>query len=160
MKNFKFSPVVFGIIILCFFLPFINISCGGLSVVKFSGYELAFGTSISENSGFGHSDTRKVDAEPLAALSWIAAAGGLVFCFINNKKKNMILSGISAAGVVLMVILAIKLSNDASKQPGLTMDFGIGYYLALIFFIANSGLSYFNYKNEAAKTNVINGEST
>ncbi|MHB1685951.1 MAG: hypothetical protein ACYCVH_01015 [Ignavibacteriaceae bacterium] len=70
-----------------------------------------------------------MDVEPLATLSLIAAASGLALCFVNTKRKNLILTIMSILRTLLMIILAIKLSNDAFRQHGVTMDFEVRYYI-------------------------------
>jgi hypothetical protein len=54
MKNFL-SPAIYGVIILCFFLPWVSVSCQGQPIVTFSGFQLAKGTTFdqpkSENGG-------------------------------------------------------------------------------------------------------------
>ena len=44
----KFSPALFGLVILCFFLPFVNLSCSGQTVMTLTGFQLITGSEYSE----------------------------------------------------------------------------------------------------------------
>ena len=45
---YRLSPALFGMALLCFFLPFINVSCGGTKVIQLTGVQLAL-ARISKN---------------------------------------------------------------------------------------------------------------
>ncbi len=49
----KFSPALFGVIILCFFLPFANLSCSGQTVMTLTGFQLITGTEYSDQNMMG-----------------------------------------------------------------------------------------------------------
>jgi len=57
------SPGLFGLIVICFFMSFINIKCGGTIVARYSGVEIVAGMSKAKNDpGFDNatgSDTKK-----------------------------------------------------------------------------------------------------
>ncbi|MBE9031318.1 hypothetical protein IQ266_16405 [filamentous cyanobacterium LEGE 11480] len=45
------SPALFGLVIICFFLPFTTVSCQNINFVTLSGFQLATGTQIEQTSG-------------------------------------------------------------------------------------------------------------
>lgn len=49
----KISPVILGIALICFFLPWINVSCQGEKVGTFTGIKLVTGTTIEQRGMFG-----------------------------------------------------------------------------------------------------------
>lgn len=137
MKNLKLSPVLFVIVILSFFLPFLNISCGGSQVYSFSGFKTAFGTTVTQDQGLGYSRSEKVDGDGVAVAVFITAVLGLLLSFLKTNSGKIINTIISGAGSVLIIIFPIESSSRISKEAPsyVQISYGAGYYLALIFFI-------------------------
>ena len=68
------SPAIFGIIVICFFLPFINVSCSDQKLMSFTAFQMVTGTTIQQPSMFGENTERQeVDPEPLAIAILIAS---------------------------------------------------------------------------------------
>ncbi len=137
MKNLKLSPVLFVIVILSFFLPFLNISCGGNQVYSFSGFKTAFGTTVTQDQGFGYSRSEKVNGDGVAVAVFAVAVLGLLLSFLKSSNGKIINAVISGAGSVLMIIFPIESSSRIFKEAPsyVQVSYGAGYYLALIFFI-------------------------
>ena len=137
MGKFKLSPVLFGIILIAFLLPFFNVSCGNNQMYSFSGFQTAFGTSVTQEQGFGYSRVQKVDADGVALAAFIVAILGLFLSFIKAKAGNAINTIASGAGTLLMIIFPIETSSRITKDvPSyIQVSYGLGYYLVLIFFI-------------------------
>jgi hypothetical protein len=125
--------------LLCFFLPFVTVSCGGVKAITLSGQQLATGTTLSEPQPFGPPQSQKVDADPFASLAALCAVVGIAFSVIGRKMATG--SAISGgAGTILLLILRSRLNEDIQKQGQgmLQNSFESGYTLALLLFIAGA----------------------
>jgi hypothetical protein len=141
----KISPVYYVLIILSFFLTFVNISCAGTKIASLSGFDLAFGTTITMpgNDMFNKKTETKetpTDAEPLAIVALVLAVAGIVLSFLRISKQQLILLILGIAGFVIMLLLKSAVGGDITKQPVemLEISYGFGYYLSLILFMVSS----------------------
>ncbi|MBD3180857.1 hypothetical protein GF312_01095 [Candidatus Poribacteria bacterium] len=80
----KVSPSVFGIIVICFFMPFVNISCAGENIITLTGFQLITGTSIDQSDPFGRGQSEKVPPEPLGIAVFVCGILGLLLSFLEN----------------------------------------------------------------------------
>lgn len=53
METKKAIPAILGLALICFFLPFVTVSCQGQKLMTFSGIQLVTGTTIQEPQMFG-----------------------------------------------------------------------------------------------------------
>jgi ribosomal protein S27AE len=149
LKNFL-SPVFFVIVIICFFLPFFNLTCQQQKIASLTGFELMTGTTIKTNENINGSNdmplsglnkgikSESVSAEPLALIVFLMAIGGLILSFY--KKYSDLGPAIAALlGVVSLIFLSSVVTDDllgrAQYQP-LAVECTTGYYISLIFFVA------------------------
>lgn len=136
----KLPQILFGIVILCFLLPFVNVSCSGQKVMSITGIQMLMGTTFQEPSLFGEkTKSYKAEPEPLAAIVLFIAAFGflpLLFPALYFKIWNFILS---IAGAALLLALKTKIDSDFARQgggfSGLTLEYDIGFWLSFILFI-------------------------
>ena len=49
----KLSPAFYGVIVLLFFLPFVNLSCSGQTIMSLSGLQLITGSEYKADGMFG-----------------------------------------------------------------------------------------------------------
>ena len=146
----KFSPVVFVIVLICFFLPFVTVSCGGEKMATLSGVQLITGTSV-EGSGssedvFGtKKETRKVDTEPLAIVALITTLAGLGLSFLKNRRSAIGPAIAGAATVIFLLLLKYKLDSDilTEGEGVLRMEYNFGFWLAFLFSIIAVALNLF-----------------
>lgn len=167
----KFSPAAFVIVIFCFFLPFVNITCGGQTVVSLTGIKLVTGAEIKpqgifdqknmpENPAEQQKDKFKmdenIDPQPMALLALIMAVTGLVLSFIRQKITALIGMIASILGAAFMLLLKANLDSDLPSEAQMVIEaeFQIWYWLALIMFIAGSVLQWLNFRDEGDDTPV------
>ncbi|RAM51493.1 MAG: hypothetical protein C6Y22_11280 [Hapalosiphonaceae cyanobacterium JJU2] len=134
----KISPALFSLTLICFFLPFITISCRQEPLVTLNGVEVATGKEIQSPSIFGEPVRKeKIPGEPLAALAFLSGAIGLGTSFLKAKKSAVIPAGCGAAGFILLLIVKSKIDNEILKQgQGLILvNYGFGFWLAFFLFI-------------------------
>ena len=167
----KFSPAAFVIIIFCFFLPFVNITCGGQTVVSLTGINLVTGTEIKPQGMFDQKDIpdntaeqqkeklkmdEKIDPQPMALLALIMAVTGLVLSFIRKKITALIGMIASILGAAFMLLLKANLDSDLPSEAQMVIDveFQFWYWLALLLFIVGAVLQWLNFRDEGDETPV------
>lgn len=120
-KHAKYRPLPFGVTLVAYLLPFLTMTCMGQSHT-FSGYQVAFGTTVSG---------QKLAGEPMAVLVLICAAVGLVLSLKPALAAAIKVElACSAVSVVLLLALQSKIGSAAAKQS-VQVSFQFGYWLAL-----------------------------
>ena len=130
------SSIAFGIGVLLFFMPFLDIKCNTMVLQKVSGVQLATGFQIkspgSDNTlvgGFENMNDRDTKAttkgekkEPnmLALAALVLGAIGLVFALLNAKTGGTggIITGILAAVALIATMIDVK-SKVKAEMPDL-----------------------------------------
>ncbi len=136
----KAGRFVSVVVVVCFFLPFFGISCGGMEIVTFSGMDMVGGCKpggmISEaggmsgmDSGGGEGGSAKADVpnverKPLAFVALGAALGVCAVAWAMRGKRQALVATfvLSLVGTGAMVGLYVTISSelkDAAKDgPG------------------------------------------
>ncbi|RRR68245.1 MAG: zinc ribbon domain-containing protein [Candidatus Viridilinea halotolerans] len=132
VKARRFSPAMFGAILLCFLLSFVTVSCEGANFqLTFSGTDLMFG-KVVEGEEF----------EPLtsARLAFLAALVGLGVSFMRLPLGAILSAAAALFGIAAMLFIrrafdALVRAQDADLVV-MTIGYEPGYYLAFaLFFI-------------------------
>jgi hypothetical protein len=124
---------------LCFFLPFVTVSCGGVKALTLTGQQLATGTTLTQPQPFGPPQTQKVEADPFAAVAALCALGGIVLSLIGRRIATATaFSG--GAGAVSLLIMRSRLDGQLQTQgQGVaTAAYETGYTLAMLLLIAGA----------------------
>ncbi len=132
------SPGVFAFVLLCFFLPFLDVSCERTKVAEVKGIRLVTGSTVERPPASGKGAPEKINrgAEPLASFAFLACLAGIGLNFLGGRSSRVFLAGLGFLGLLLLVLLKIKLENDVVREAeGLfRLHFRSGYWLALIGF--------------------------
>jgi hypothetical protein len=167
----KFSPAFYGAIIILFFLPFVNLSCGGQTIMSVTGFQLITGTEVAPTGMFGgemntsdefNVDQKKeIESQPLAVFTFVAALVGLILSFLKIRIISLVNIVVSVSGAVLLILLKINLDGDAdlnvSGQNVITLDYQFAYWFSIILFIAAAVVQWKIFtNNEPPKLNVTN----
>lgn len=166
----KFSPAFYGVIVILFFMPFVNLSCGGQTIMSVTGFQLITGTEVSPTGMFGgemnsddefNTDQKKeIESQPLALFAFVAAIIGLIISFFKMRIPALINIVVSIAGVVFLLLLKVSLDGDAdlnvSGQNVITLDYQFAYWLSIILFIAGAVVHWKIFADEGpTKVNVL-----
>ncbi len=131
------SALLFAGSALCFFFPFVTVSCGGVDVFTLTGQQLATGTTLSQPQPFGPPQRQHMDADPFAAIAGICAIAGIVLSLAGQKMVN---GRAVAAAVGSVSLLAMKshLNSELQNQAGgmVQANYQTGYTLALGLLVA------------------------
>jgi len=143
----KFSPAFYGLIILLFFLPFVNLSCSGQTIMSLTGFQLITGAEYSSQNMFGQNmsgqmngaevkDNKEIKAQPFALFAFLAALVGLALSFIKKKSIAMINLVVSVLGAVFLLILKFNIDGDVelSGQNMIKLEYQAGYWLSFCCF--------------------------
>jgi len=123
------SPGLFGCIVICFFLPFMNISCSGKTFIQLTGIELITGKDTEEQHYTG--------SFPIA-VAFGAAAAGIAVGFLKGR------AGAAASGVLALVGIGalawfrylVDKSLTAKGGSAFGIEYLFGYWASFLLFIA------------------------
>ncbi len=158
----KISPAIFGLALICFFLPFVNISCGGQKFMSFTGVQLVTGTTINEPGMFGQKQNNKVQGEFLALLAVVAVVVGLILSFLKDRTSAILTAIIGGAGAVLLLLLKSKMDNDVFREAEgmIQLEYTIGFWGAFLLNITAAVLNVFHLSQSKEETKVDSGGSS
>jgi hypothetical protein len=153
----KVSPAIFILSILCFFFPFVTVSCGGHKIASATGVQLATGTTLELPQTFGPSREQKVGQEPLSALAAICAVIGLGVSFAGASAA-IVPATSGVIGALSLLIMKSRLDNVLAKrgQGVLQVNYETGFYLALLLMIAGAIWNGYLF-SQRAKTTATTG---
>lgn len=171
----KISPSIFALIIICFFLPFTTVSCQSTNIATLSGFQVAVGADIDQTAGLASglssmggmeglqalsqegtrttrmsrpkSKQQKIQGSPIAGIILATACAGITISFVSLRQKALIEAAIAGIGAVMMFVLKLTIDSEVNKQgQGLfQVDYEIGYWLTLIFFVGAIGVNGYRY---------------
>ncbi len=173
----KIPRITFGLIIICFFFPFMDISCGGQKFISLSGVQLITGTTIKEpdilndqmnadnqqffkgnNIHIPGNDIPKVHnipPEPLAIVTFSFIALGLILSF-NKKNRHALFPAIcSSASLITLLLLKNKIDNDVLREGSgaFMITYATGFWTILVLLIITISMNFyiFSVKEEEKK---------
>lgn len=128
-----------SLVIVCFFMPWILVSCGAGQPMQFSGWDLAAGTTV--NTGFG---TEKLPGTPAIFIIIFAALAAIVLAYLAYQRGHITsldrfgLIGLGSVPLITMFSQLSKLSEQATREGFLVENqFGLwGCVLGLILMLA------------------------
>jgi hypothetical protein len=126
----RIAPFAIGI--LCFVLPFLQISCDGKKVMQFSGVQMVTGSEMKDPMG---GKPKKIPTEPLAVVTLLALTAGVGLCL--SQKRGMSVTAAIAGGIAVLAMFGLKTRMDAevmkeaSGMP-ITVDYLIGFWLVCL----------------------------
>ena len=142
----KFSPAIFGVALICFFLPFISASCSGQKLVTLTGIQLVTGMTVERpESLWGQRQTERVNGEPLAIIAFISVLCGLGLSFIKGRKGLIMPTIMGAVGAVCLLALKSKVDSEILRQGEgmIQVEYGAGFWLAFLSLICAVGVNIF-----------------
>ena len=158
----RFSPGFFGVIALCFLLPFVSITCTGSRIVTITGLDFVTGAKVEidkefqESLDFGEefdtgdaqdaagdvdiegAEDDRVERNMFAIAALGAAILGLVLTLVL-KRRGRDLAAAILAGIVLLGLLIFRFdtSNDAAGGEGIVaVEYRFGWWVAVLLAVA------------------------
>lgn len=154
----RFTPGLFGIILLCFLLPFVSVTCSGQNLMTAKGLDFVIGADVNidedfeetfqDLEDFGDTETQpgeepegqgrfaddRIDPNIFAIIAFAAAAVGLLLALFLRNRNRMLSAAIAAALIIVSLIaFRIDISGDAEEGEGLiSVDYRIGWWGVII----------------------------
>jgi hypothetical protein len=149
------SPFMFLVIGLCFFLPFISLSCSGRTLGTLSGVQLVTGAEMdideealeedlaeefglpAPTEGGEQAPTQENDPSIWAILALAAAVIGVLVGFVTKARTRSVASFIAALlGLTGLLALRFDIEGDLSEAEGLvSIDYKLGYWISALLFV-------------------------
>lgn len=128
----KVSAPSAGAILLFFFMPWILASCAGQPVARFSGWQLAAGTDISD--GF---TTQHISGTPI--LFVVVAVALIVLGIVYNaaqrgtvtKGDSFALIGLAVFSLLVIFAQMASAQNDLARE-GIDVEFQYGLWFTIL----------------------------
>jgi uncharacterized membrane protein YozB (DUF420 family) len=155
----KLSPAVYGLIIFCFLLPFVRLTCSSQTIMTLTGFELVTGAEVEQNifnpidsdqkeiqdQTLSHQDA---EAQPMALFALIAAVLSLALGFVKGKKTALAISIVSILGAIFLFLLKMNMESDIKEngQGVIQIEYLFGYWFSLFLFIAGSVIQWMIYR--------------
>ena len=123
MKNKReyLSPILYLFTIICFLLPFVEISFLGIAGASQSGLELVYGNETMDN-----------ELKLLIMVPVLAVCGITVWLW-NPAKSKVMQVVISLAGIAVLIISSMMLNDPDTWQQFQWLP---GYYLSILLLLA------------------------
>jgi hypothetical protein len=161
----RLSLAVFGLSILCFFLPFIHISCQGKRIETFKGIHLIVGKEITEvdmsflDESHRRPTRQRVEPELFAILAFLCASGGLALSFLKGKGGSIGGGLVAAVGIFTLLLLKLRIDSTIAKEGEglLQVEYGAGFYITFLLFLCAAILNLsllINTKKQLWKGNI------
>ncbi|OGU74716.1 MAG: hypothetical protein A2V93_05030 [Ignavibacteria bacterium RBG_16_34_14] len=168
----KFSPAIFAIIIFCFFLPFVNLTCSGQTVMTMTGIQLITGAEYKpqgmldqqgmfenqsgQQSGQPTTD-QSIDSQPMALFALVAAVLALALSFVRKKLIAIICMIASVFGAVCLLLLKGSLDSDASMQGQgvVQIEYQFGFWFSFLLFVIGAVLQWVIFKEKPQSANIV-----
>ncbi len=127
-----------GLILVIFFMPFVNVSCTNMVNIPLSGVDLATGKTIEFKEPFSDKVTReRIEPEPYATIALGVAVLGLLVGFARTSAARLVNAVAGAAGAVLLLLLRSKIDDAVMRESGglISVSYEAGYWIALVLFL-------------------------
>lgn len=141
----KCSPAVFGIALICFFLPWLDVSCSGQKVITFSGIQLATGKTIDGPTMFGQKQQKRIGGEPLAIIPLLATLAAIGLGFAKHRQGAIGPAVAGAIGALFLLLLKAKIDDTVFRESGgvLKVEYTGAFYLTLILYLAGIAIGVY-----------------
>lgn len=153
-----------GIALLSFLLPWLTISCSGQPVVRATGLGLAIGQIDTSGLPVATANSNDVTANYLLLFALAVILLGLALLFLRTARSALAVATTSLVAFALILIgmgrysetdLKQAVSNGQGEPPPFDLalerlihiDFGAGYWIALIALTASAAMAFMAHRN-------------
>jgi len=140
-----FNPALFVILIVCFLLPFVRVSCGDEVLIEASGMDIVTGTDYSDNkdeeedneSGSDNYRYLMIIAFGLTAVGILLTVFPLIKEMRNAQKVFFISIAVIAVLCFVLLIIYIYLTDRSLKDTKNILEFELlyGFYILEAFYL-------------------------
>jgi hypothetical protein len=148
----KISASMFALILVCFFLPFVTISCENRPIVQLSALELTTGKTVETPQFNGQTKSQNIPGDAKAALVLVAAAAGIGTSLLKFRRSSLISAGVGAFGVLMLLALKSgidsQLVDKGGGATGFKADYGLGFWGSTLLFLSAIALNIYQFFNK------------
>ena len=150
--------LMFAGTLLCFFLPFVTVSCQGMKIYTFTGQQLATGTTMSQPQMFGPPKTQKVEPNAFAAVAFLCSAAGVVLCLVGRRMMRSVAVAASVGSASLLA-MRVQLDHEIQKQGmgAAENNYHFGFFMSLLLMMGSAGWSLYQIARERKDRTVEEG---
>ena len=135
----QISSVIFGVVVLCFFLSFFKVNYKGEKVITLTGIKLVSGVVVKlDRITFSNDRVQnryiKVNSEPLAVVAFGSAVLGLFLGLINGKGVAIASAIDGIVGFIFLLLLSSKVASNM-----LVINYRFGFWLSMLIFLIAVG---------------------
>lgn len=149
--------------LLCFFLPFVTVSCGGQKIFTLSGQQMATGTDLTGPQFSGPHKGQRIDPHPFASVAALCALAGVALSLAGTRLAAVTAAS-GAAGAVSLGVMASRMETEIQRatQGVGQVNVEAGFILTLSLLIAATAwnIYLFTQGKKAASSPTIPGEGT
>ncbi|MGC2110485.1 MAG: zinc ribbon domain-containing protein [Candidatus Korobacteraceae bacterium] len=142
----KLPPAGYLLALICFLLPFVEVSCNGQKVVSLTGMQLLSGPQVGNGGGMFAPPKQRANPETSVVIAFVAGIAGLVLSVLKQRRTDIIggVCGVVAAGSLLALQQSI-LSGAPPQALGLIqIQYQPAYFLSLLMFFAGAALLFYS----------------
>lgn len=142
-RQLRLAP--FALALICFLLPFVEVSCQGQKLADLNGVQLSFGTTLQQRDPFsGQIKTQHVNREPLVLGALIGAVLATAYCFVPGPRGKKVSAILGLLTLLLLLFAKSKISSDALREGNgvLQVNFGIGYTFTCVLLVVGAAISF------------------
>jgi hypothetical protein len=141
METKKAIPAILGLALICFFLPFVTVSCQGQKLLTLTGVQLVTGTTVQVPQMFGPSKEEKIPGDGLARLACLSGLVGLLAAIVAKNKGKTVAAALAGLGAILLLVMKSRVENEVLRAgSGLfQVEFGGGYWATVSLFLSTVG---------------------
>ncbi len=141
----KLPPAAYLLALICFLLPFVEVSCNGQKVVSLTGIQLLAGPQIGGGVGMFAQPQQQVKPETSVVVAFVAGIAGLVLSVLKQRRTDIIgaVCGIIGGGSLLALQQSI-LSGAPPQAMGLIqIQYQPAYFLSVLLFFAGAVMMFY-----------------
>lgn len=157
-KGNKIIGPASAIALICFFMPWVLVSCNDQPVATLTGWQLAAGVTPSATSP----NAPPVEASPILFVVLLAALASLALVFFVYQRRLTLrkaaYAALALAGVSLLVLLA-KFANAETQtgQAGIEIQLRLqyGFWGTVLAQFANIAGAFINLKEQETPAEIV-----
>ena len=136
----------FGLIIVLFLMPFINVSCSGIVNIPLSGMDLATGKTLAFKEPFSNKVQRQhIEPQPYASLALTFALLGLAAGLVRARPARLANALFGGGGAGALLMLKQRIDTEVMQQGRglITVEYQAGFWIVLLLFLAALAVGIF-----------------
>lgn len=140
----KWASIGASLALLCFFLPWLMVSCSGMAV-RVSGWQLSTGN-------YGNGYQNQFQAYP--AIFLILLFGLIGFACLNGKRSGAIAAMVSGvAGIIGMIVVSSNLGSQTTLY--VQVSYEVGYYGEWLGFLIMAGVGFYAFRQMSSQSSIV-----